>query len=86
MDWSIAVLIFILSTSMDYLWVYYMTCVESHKAIRAATSGVMIHAIAALAVINYVSDWKYLLFLLAGSWVGTFVSVKHKEKDHGSNN
>jgi uncharacterized membrane protein YfcA len=81
MDWFIALSVLVLTGAMDYLHVIYTRYVVKHKAIQAATSGAVIYLISAYAVISYVDDPRYLVFVVLGSWLGTYLSIRFARKE-----
>ncbi len=73
---NIAFTIFILTLVMDALHAIYTRAVAANRAGRAATFGSLIYLISGFAVIHYTQNHLYLLCVVAGSWVGTYLSIK----------
>jgi uncharacterized membrane protein YfcA len=78
-DPFIALSIFLVTGLMDALHAVYTKAIGDNKPAMAATSGSVIYLISAYAVIQYTQNWWYLLFMVAGSWVGTYLTVKYKK-------
>ncbi len=76
----IAISIFLLTAVMDALHAVYTKAISDSKPALAATSGSVIYLISAYAVIQYTQNLWYLLFMVAGSWVGTYSTMVYKQK------
>lgn len=61
---------------MDALHAVYTRAIAARRAGRAATFGSAIYLISAFAVLQYTDNPWYLIFVVTGSWVGTYLSVK----------
>jgi uncharacterized membrane protein YfcA len=77
-DPATAVGIFLLTAGMDALHAVYTKAVGDDQAVLAASSGSVIYIISAFSVIHYTQDWRYLIAMCTGSWVGTYVMVRRK--------
>lgn len=73
-----AVGVFLLTAGMDALHAVYTKAVGDERAVLAASSGSVIYIVSAFAVIQYTQDWRYVIAMCAGSWVGTYVMVRRK--------
>jgi len=76
MEISITLLILVVTCLESFVWGFYLQSVTSQKAALAATSGSAIHIIAAFTVISYMSDWRYIIPMVIGSWIGTYLIVR----------
>ncbi len=74
-NWAIALSVFAAYCSIDWLFTLYTISIVERKKLRAANFGVGIYILGAFGVINYVGDWRYVIPMCAGGWVGTYVSV-----------
>lgn len=73
---STAVLVFLAYAAIDGFYAKYTLDVVAHKPFAAATIGSLMHFLLAFGVLSYTENWLYLFPLAAGSWVGTFITVK----------
>ncbi|MCF7898784.1 MAG: hypothetical protein K9L31_02445 [Candidatus Pacebacteria bacterium] len=60
----------------DALWALYMIKVTAKAPFLAATYGSLIHILTAFTVISYTKNYLYLIPLVIGSFVGTYLTVK----------
>jgi UDP-N-acetylmuramyl pentapeptide phosphotransferase/UDP-N-acetylglucosamine-1-phosphate transferase len=78
-DPLIAISVFLVTGLMDALHAVYTKAVSDAKPALAATSGSVIYLISAYAVIQYTQNLWYLLFMVTGSWFGTYLTIKYKK-------
>ena len=76
LDPLLALTVFILTMAMDALHAIYTKAIASNQAGRAASFGSVIYLISGFAVIQYTANHFYLIFVVLGSWMGTYLSVK----------
>jgi len=74
-----AFLIFIAYFFADALYAYYTLSVLSLKPYTSATVGALMYFLLAFGIINYVNNYLYLIPLVLGSWLGTFIVVSVKK-------
>ncbi len=92
MDLLTTILVFFAYIAIDGLYVIYLTSISrTPRPVTAATTGIMIHLIAAFGVINYVHNKWYLIPLVMGSWLGTYLMMlitkeRDNRKRHHTNN
>ena len=72
-----ACLIFIAYVLIDGMYAYYTQSIVKKKAFVSATTGALMHFLIAFGVLNYVQNFLYVIPLALGSWVGTYLVVKH---------
>ena len=72
----VAVLVATLVT--DAFWALYMIYVNKKSPILAASYGSLIHILTAFTVISYTQNYLYLIPLVIGSFIGTYLVVKYK--------
>ena len=78
-NWFTAIAIFIGYFVIDWLMAYYTMAVVKNKEFMAAHSGAAVYLLTSYGVINYTQNWWYILFIVAGSWLGTYVYVKRRK-------
>jgi hypothetical protein len=79
-DWLLAAGVFIAYFVVDALYAYYTLSVTRHQAGRAATAGSAMYFLMAFGVINYTQNYLYVVPLVLGSWLGTYVIVKYEKE------
>jgi uncharacterized protein YneF (UPF0154 family) len=72
----VGIVVFVFYFFFDGLYVLYFKSVEKNLPARAATIGSIMYAINAYGVVSYSHDWRYVFFLIAGAWLGTYITVK----------
>lgn len=77
-SWAVGAAVFTAYCFLDWLWTIYTISIVERKGFRAANVGAGIYFLSAFGVINYVGDWRYVLPMCVGGWVGTYVSVWHQ--------
>ena len=89
-NWLICVAIFMGYCMLDWLYALYITAITDRKKLFAANVGVGLYILSAYGVMNYVADWRYVVPMCAGGWLGTYLSVwllqlkdAKKEKNNG---
>jgi hypothetical protein len=66
----------LLSTAVtDAAYVMFNASVSARNRVAAANWSSMWYLLSAFAVISYTSNWAYVLFAAAGSWIGGFLSI-----------
>jgi hypothetical protein len=75
---QLGLLIFLAYFVIDGLYAYYTYAVVSKKPYAAATIGASMYLLSALGVISYIHNILYLVPLIVGSWLGTFLVVSKK--------
>ena len=69
--------VFIATCVIDGLYALYTLRVTQKKALQSALFGVMIHLLTAFTVISYTKNYLYIIALAFGSFIGTYIIVKH---------
>jgi hypothetical protein len=59
----------------DACYVMFTSAVAARRRFPAATWSSIWYLLSSFAVISYTSNWVYVCFAAAGSWVGAFVSI-----------
>jgi len=79
-DFGRATTVFFAYMSLDWLYTLYTLYIVKHRKLAAANVGVLLYMLSAYGVVNYVGDWRYVMPMCAGGWVGTYLSLWHQEK------
>ncbi len=72
-----ALIVFIGYIVVDGMYAYYTIQITKRKAVHAATISGVMHFLLAFGVLNYVQNFLYVIPLALGSWVGTYLIVRH---------
>jgi hypothetical protein len=72
--------VFLASVAADVCWTLYFIEVGKARAARAATWSSLIVACGCFAVIQYSHEPMLMLAAIAGSWVGTYGTMKWGKK------
>lgn len=75
-----SIIIFIAYGIIDAMYIYYTYSVVHKQPLASATSGLIIHILLAIGIINYIENTLYIIPLALGSWCGTYIMVA-REKD-----
>jgi hypothetical protein len=75
-DIWMAFLVFAVVAFVDALTALYLHAVADGRAGAAASWSGLIHMSNALIVISYMTDYRYLAFVVVGSIIGTYLGVK----------
>ena len=79
-DFRVAIGIFIAYLLIDALNAKYTLELTKLNAARTASIGVIIHLLLAFGVIQYTQNWLYVIPLVVGSWVGTYLMIKREDR------
>lgn len=74
-----AVLVFFAYILVDGAYAYYTLAVASLRPKTSATVGSLMHFLIAFGVLNYVKNYLYVIPLVLGSWLGTYIVVKYSK-------
>lgn len=69
--------VFVATLVTDALWALYMIHVGKKNPVRSASYGSLIHILSAFTVISYTKDTLYIIPLVLGSFLGTYLTVKY---------
>ena len=75
-QWETALLVFVAYVVIDMLYAKYTLSVAELHPSRAATNGALMYFLLAIGVLNYSHNPLYLVPLVLGSWIGTYVAVE----------
>jgi hypothetical protein len=76
---SMGLVIFLLTIVVDGLNTWHYRAIARKRAQSAATSGALVYLISCFAVLQYTENFAYVLFMMGGSWVGTYLVVRYAE-------
>ena len=79
LNWLIAILVFASYIIIDGLYAKYTLEVVSLRPMRSASIGAFMHLLLAFGVINYTSNWLYVIPVVIGSWIGTYFVVRREK-------
>lgn len=79
-DFEIALMIFFAYMLIDAMYAYYTLAVTRKRPLTSASVGALMHFLIAFGVLNYVENYLYVVPLALGSWVGTYLVVRHDLK------
>lgn len=69
-------LVFICVTATDACWAIYIIKIAEKKALAASLWGSLISVLAAFTVVSYTQDNRFIIAMVLGAFVGTWVAVK----------
>ena len=73
-------IVFVAYVIVDALYAYYTLAVAEKQPLRAATIGTLIHFLLAVGILSFIQNFLYLIPLILGSWIGTYLAVTHAKK------
>ena len=79
-NWTIAIMVFGAYLIIDWLATEYTLAVVELAKLKAANVGALMYVLLAFGVVNYVGDWRYVIPMCMGGWLGTYLSVWRREK------
>ena len=62
---------------IDGLYAHYTIQISKRRPVAAATTSGLMHFLMAVGVLNYVHNFLYVIPLAIGSWIGTYLVVRH---------
>jgi uncharacterized membrane protein YfcA len=74
--WTTAVVVFLVYVVIDVLYCAYVVEVSRANAMRAATISSILYALLSYGVIQYSHNIWYLVPLVLGAWIGTYLTVR----------
>jgi hypothetical protein len=79
LSWGLAIIVFFSYLLIDALNAIYTDAVARQKPLKASNTGAIMYILLALGVISYTQNFLYLIPVVLGSWVGTYIVVsRHK--------
>lgn len=78
-SWEMALFVFVIYIVIDALYAIYIRRTAEKNALSSANYGAILHIFLAIGVISYVNNFLYIIPLVLGSWVGTYLAVKYSK-------
>ncbi len=72
--------VFFATLATDALYALYLIKVTEKNPLLASFYGSLIHILTAFTVISYTKNYVYLIPLVAGSFIGTYIVVHRSKK------
>jgi hypothetical protein len=63
------------TAATDAVYVMFNAAVSARRRVPAASWSSVWYLLSSFAVISYTSNWIYVCFAAAGSWIGAYVSI-----------
>src|SRR5437764_1420735 len=63
------------TAATDAVYVMFTSAVVARRRVPAATWSSIWYVLSSFAVISYTSNWIYVLFAAAGSWIGAYATM-----------
>lgn len=73
--------VFLATLVTDALWALYLIKVTEKNPLLAASYGSFIHILTAFTVISYTKNYLYLIPLVIGSFIGTYIVVMRSKNN-----
>ena len=74
-DPMVAALVTLATAATDAAYVMFTASVAARRGLAAANWSSVWYMLSSFAVISYTSNWIYVVFAAAGSWIGAYVSI-----------
>jgi hypothetical protein len=83
-DPLVALGVVVATAATDACYVMFTSSVVARRRIAASSWSAVWYMLSSYAVITYTSNWAYVLFAAAGSWLGAYLSLTflHRGADH----
>lgn len=65
---------------LDSVYAVYTLAIVKKRKAMAANMGSAVYLLTAFGIINYVDNWLYIIPMLMGGWIGTYLTLYHVEK------
>jgi hypothetical protein len=79
-SWLIAASVLGAYLLIDWLYTEYTIAIVELRKLKAANIGAFMYMLLAYGVVNYVGDWRYVIPMMIGSWLGIYLSIWRKER------
>jgi hypothetical protein len=83
MDFNIwiAIAVFLFYLLIDVLYVLYTRYIVEHRPLACANVAGLIYGLVALGTVSYTNNKWYIIPVVAGSWLGTYIAAKYLNKE-----
>lgn len=75
-----ALFVFFAYVIADMLYARYTLAIMKLQSVPAATTGAVMYFLLATGILSYTTNPLYLIPLILGSWVGTFLTVEKERR------
>jgi hypothetical protein len=75
------IIVFIVSILLDIVWGLYIRRTSEGRAIVASNMAALLMLLGAINIVSYTKNRWLLIPIIAGNWIGTFLIVKHDERN-----
>ena len=75
LDYGLAAGVVLATAATDAVYVLFTSAVVAKRPVAAASWSSLWYMLSSFAVISYTSNWVYVLFAAAGSWLGAYLSL-----------
>jgi uncharacterized membrane protein YhaH (DUF805 family) len=76
-DLRIAAGVILATMATDAVYVLFTSAVVARRPLAAASGSSFWYLLSSFAVISYTSNWIYVIFAAAGSWLGAYLSLTY---------
>lgn len=76
-DLTVALGVVIATAATDAAYVMFTSAVVARRPLGAANWSGVWYMLSSFAVINYTSNWLYVIFAVVGSWIGAYLTLKY---------
>lgn len=76
-SWWIAIALLLGFIAYDFLYAIYYIFVSKKMAFMAANTACALYLIGSVSTIAYLGNLYYLIPIILGSYIGTFIAVKY---------
>jgi hypothetical protein len=77
LDLTLAAGVVLATALTDAVYVLFTSAVVAKRPFAAASWSSLWYLLSSFAVISYTSNWVYVLFAAAGSWLGAYLSLTY---------
>ena len=75
-DFAVALGVLAATAATDAAYVMFTSAVVARRPLHAANWSGVWYMLSSFAVINYTSNWLYVIFAVVGSWIGAYVTLR----------
>lgn len=76
-DPILALVVIVATAATDAVYVMFTSAVVAKRRVPAATWSSIWYMLSSFAVISYTSNWLYVIFAAAGSWIGAYITMTY---------
>jgi hypothetical protein len=77
LDPLVALGVVVATVATDAVYVMFTSAVVARRRVQAATWGSIWYVLSSFAVISYTNNWMYVMFVVAGSWIGAYITMTY---------